>query len=247
MRHPIISKHRPVFRGLHILFAVAIGFSVSACGNKRTLAEPTYPMDYRERHPIALVNKDRSLDIFITSSNGLDMRQRRDLRDFANEYRHNAKSYITLKVPGDARKPLAPEVKNTLLAIWHVLASGGVRRGTVTVQYYQEQFGHPVSLPIRLSFVRLGAQVVSQCGLWPEDLEGGDSLNSLQNRPYWNLGCSSQQVLAAQVADPLDLVRGRQEGRIDTVKRMTGVEKLRKGQDPSTNFKAQSISTSDVQ
>lgn len=241
------SRRRYFFWSLHILIAAAIVVSTSACNNRRKELVSAYPTDYRDRHPIALVNKDRSIDIFITSANGLDARQKRDLRDFANDYRRSAKSSITLKVPADPKKPLSFEMKNTLRTLWQTLASAGVQRGTVRVQYYQDQSGYPVSLPIRLSFTKLGAQVVSQCGQWPGDLAGGDSLEGWENRPYWNHGCSSQQILAAQVADPLDLVRGRQEERIDTVKRMTGVEKLRKGQDPSTQYNVQSKTTTDVQ
>lgn len=242
-----IIKRRHFFQSLHILLAAVIVISASACNNRRKELTSAYPADYRDRHPIALVDKDRSIDIFITSATGLDVRQKRDLRDFANDYRRGAKSSITLKVPADPKKPLPFEVKNTLRALWQTLASAGVQRGTVRVQYYRDQSGYPVSLPIRLSFTKLGAQVVSECGQWPTDIAGGDSLESWENRPYWNLGCSSQQILAAQVADPLDLVRGRQEERIDTVKRMTGVEKLRKGQDPSTQYRVQSTTTTNVQ
>jgi type IV pilus biogenesis protein CpaD/CtpE len=41
-------------------------------------------------------------------------------------------------------------------------------------------------------------------------------------RPYWNLGCAMQSNVASQIADPVDLVRGRQEGRIDTASRSRG-------------------------
>ena len=42
------------------------------------------------------------------------------------------------------------------------------------------------------------------------------------------------------MADPVDLARGRSEGRIDTIRRAANIDKLRQGQDPSTDYKAQS-------
>ena len=39
---------------------------------------------------------------------------------------------------------------------------------------------------------------------------------------YWNLGCAMQSNVAAQVADPVDLVRGRTEGRLDPIRRAQG-------------------------
>jgi pilus assembly protein CpaD len=81
------------------------------------------------------------------------------------------------------------------------------------------------------------AKVTSQCGLWPRDLGVSDPGYSLSNEPSWNLGCATQANVAAQVADPIDLVRGRPEGRIDTVRRTQDIGKLREGKDPSTQWR----------
>jgi pilus assembly protein CpaD len=64
------------------------------------------------------------------------------------------------------------------------------------------------------------AKVGGRCGLWPQDLGVSDPKFNAGNDPYWNLGCAMQSNVASQVADPLDLVRGRSEGRVDTVRRM---------------------------
>ncbi len=49
--------------------------------------------------------------------------------------------------------------------------------------------------------------------------------------------CATQSNIASQVADPVDLVRGRPEGRIDTVRRTRDIGELRQGKDPSTEWK----------
>jgi len=79
--------------------------------------------------------------------------------------------------------------------------------------------------------------VAIRCGTWPQDLGGSDFAFDNSNRPVWNFGCSTQTAVAAQVADPVDLVRGRQEGRIDAVKRIRDVGQLRDGKDPSTQWR----------
>ena len=95
-----------------------------------------------------------------------------------------------------------------------------------------------MAAPIRLSFARLKAEVPHECGQWPDDLGITNNIKSrVENRNYWNFGCAYQANLAAQVADPVDLVRARQEGRIDTVKRMGAIDKIRQGKDPSTEYR----------
>jgi pilus assembly protein CpaD len=43
--------------------------------------------------------------------------------------------------------------------------------------------------------------------------------------------------MAAQVADPVDLVRGRTESAPDTIQRTKKIEAIRQGQDPSTQYR----------
>ncbi|MBL7309728.1 pilus assembly protein CpaD, partial [Escherichia coli] len=75
------------------------------------------------------------------------------------------------------------------------------------------------------------------CGLWPQDLGARGFASDYTTQPSWNLGCAMQSNVAAQVADPIDLVRGRPEGRIDTVKRVRDIGQLRDGKDPSTTWR----------
>jgi pilus assembly protein CpaD len=94
-----------------------------------------------------------------------------------------------------------------------------------------------VAAPVRLSFQRMQAKVADQCGLWPQDVGTSSFASDYSNRPSWNLGCAMQANVAAQVADPVDLVRGRPEGRIDSVKRVRDIGQLRDGKDPSTAWR----------
>ena len=54
------------------------------------------------------------------------------------------------------------------------------------------------------------------------------------NKPAWNHGCANQRNLAAQVANPADLVQPRGEGPVLASRRNTVTEKYRKGEPTQT-------------
>ena len=87
-----------------------------------------------------------------------------------------------------------------------------------------------------MSFAELAARVPHSCGRWPKDLVGLEHERGIENEQYWNFGCAYQQNIAAQIADPIDLVRPHVEDRIDVVKRSNEITKLRQGQDPATTY-----------
>jgi pilus assembly protein CpaD len=95
---------------------------------------------------------------------------------------------------------------------------------------------HQDAAPIRLSFRALRAQVANKCGEWPTDLASAGSLESWENRPYWDYGCSYQNMLAQQVADPRDFVAPRAEAPVDVEMRLRGIKAVRSGGDPTTGW-----------
>jgi pilus assembly protein CpaD len=219
----------PSRRLLRLSAAGVIALAASACAGSRQYADVTgsLPTDVRDRHPIILSEAPRSIDIY-ASARGLDLRQAEDLRAFAAEYRSQGRSRIIMETPSHGGAG-AGHVRAAL-------ASAGVPAAAIVSRSYPVE-GHLHAAPVRLSFASLQARVPHACGAWPEDTGLSQPGFSASNRPYWNLGCASQTALAAQVADPLDLVRGRQEGRIDTQKRIGALEKLRQGADPTTNWR----------
>jgi len=114
------------------------------------------------------------------------------------------------------------------------LFRAGARGRTIVAPYPAGP--NPVA-PVRVSFVGLKASVADQCGQWPRDLAiGSGAVEDWSNKPYWNFGCAYQTALAAQVADPRDLVAPQGETPTDTLMRTRAIESLRKGQDPGTNW-----------
>ncbi|WP_375461753.1 CpaD family pilus assembly protein [uncultured Enterovirga sp.] len=231
--HPIASTSR--FRSLSLALLAATLPALAGCQTRQEITGSLYPSDFRDRHPIMLTDGSRVLDVFVEGSRGLVARGRQDVSDYMAEYRRYGSGVMIAQVPtGHGTNP------NTREALQQIRQSAG---GRLSVQSY-----HPndpaVASPIRLTFRRLQAKVASKCGLWPDDLGVSDGERSAKNEQYWNFGCAHQANFASQVADPVDLVRGRHETPPDTGRRMYNFGQIRQGQDPSTNWKQQQMSVS---
>ena len=229
-----MSRSSPRRIGPALAAAAALGGLVGACSPDRIVTGSVYPRDFRERHPIVLTDAPRSLDVFVTRTHGLDGRQYQDVRMFADAFRRSGQSGIAMQVPAGTRNDIG--VQQTFAAVRAALAEGGVPGVAIAASRYAPA-DPTVASPIRLSFVSMQAKVASKCGLWPQDLGSSDLRSSANNTPYWNLGCALQNNVAAQVAEPVDLVRGRAEGLGDTIRRTKGIQDLRQGKDPSTDYR----------
>ena len=208
--------------------------TLAACAADRVVTGSTPALTYQQRHPIVLAEGAHKLDVFVTGQAGLDGRQRDDIRSFAAEYRRTGQGAILAQVPAGTRNDAAAH--HTMARIADLLGDGGLPAGYVAVTTYPvaDPF---VAAPVRLTFTRLTAKVTSPCGTWPRDLGVSDVRQSASNDTYWNLGCAMQSNVAAQVADPVDLVRGRTEGRPDSIRRGKVIEAIREGKDPSTQYR----------
>jgi len=219
-------------RARRIAALALLALPLGACAADRSVTGATYPRDYRERHPIVLSDAPRTLDVFMTGGAALDPRQHADIREFALEYRRSGKGPIAMQVPAGPGGQ-APRLAD---AVRRVLAESGLAGAPVDASTY-EPSGPALASPVRLSFLRLKAKVASKCGLWPQDLGVSDHGFNNRNETYWNYGCAMQTNVAAQIADPVDLVRGRTETPPDTQRRAKNIENIRQGRDPSTQYR----------
>ncbi len=227
------TRSMPLSRPFAALLLAALLPVLGACQTGGEVTGSLYPQDYRDRHPIVLKDGARVLDVFVGGPSGLVAREREDVTNFLAEYRRYGNGPLIVQVPAGAGTN--PSTQHALATI---RAAAG---GRAAIRSYEP--GDPtVASPIRLSFRKLEAKVTSQCGLWPQDLGVGDSSFSSRNEQYWNFGCAYQANLASQVADPVDLVRGRAETPPDTGRRMYNFGQSRQGQDPSTQYKQQDSS-----
>lgn len=226
-----LSRRIPAMAALGVLAAL-----LSACQGDRATTGSIYPTDYRARHPIVLADGSRTLDIFVTGTGHLDPRQAADLDAFLLEYRRYGRGGLGVDLPRGVAPGLGAGVERTAAAIRRFAAENGVPPREMAFSGYN--VANPgLASPIRLGFRRMEAHVADACGLWPQDLGAGSPAANFRNEPAWNLGCATQANVAAQVADPVDLVRGRPEGRIDTIRRVKDIGQLRDGKDPSTAWR----------
>ena len=189
--------------------------------------------DYHNRHPIVLTDSPTTLDVFPTGSGALDASSAADVRAFAARYAKYGVSRIVILTPSSG----GPKMRAGVDAIRHTLASAGLS-GRIGLGSYP--VADPLlAAPIKLNFVALKAEAPPHCGQWPEDLASGSSLETWKNQTYWNYGCATQSMLAAQVDDPRDFVRAGALDPSDVQMRLRAIGQVRNGADPGTAWKIQ--------
>jgi pilus assembly protein CpaD len=197
----------------------------SGCVTDYASSDPVFPGDFQARHPIALASAPTNVDVYPVGGR-LDARAVADLRAFADRYRRFGSGEILILTPSRGSDA------NAVREIRRTLSSAGLR-GRAALASYAPSWRDSAP-PIHVSFLGLKAEVQTPCGLWPEDLASGSSLEGWKNEPYANFGCASQSVLAAEVDDPRDFVQARTLGPSDVVMRTRAIESVRNGQDPGT-------------
>ncbi|HZZ63186.1 MAG TPA: CpaD family pilus assembly protein [Roseiarcus sp.] len=215
--------------------AVSLGFLAVACclqpgcTTDYASSDPAFPGDFQARHPIALASAPTRMDVYPIVG-ALDARTVANLRVFAQRYREFGSGEVVILTPGrrdfDAR---------AVGEIRRILASAGLR-GRVAIGSYAPSDPNGAA-PIQVAFMGLKAEVRTPCGLWPQDLASGSSVEGWKNEPYYNFGCATQSVIAAQVDDPRDFVQPRALGPSDVAMRTRAIEDVRNGQDPGTDWK----------
>lgn len=225
--------------------ALLAGLVAPLCGcgtTDRILPPSITPDDYHARHPIVIAQAKTSIDVFPSMGQGrLDRHTAKQILAFAQQYRETGHGPILVLLPRGARDGNYRALVGSVRA---ALAAGGAHSG-VEVSTYPVADPHLAS-PIRLSFVGVKAKVADQCGQWPSDLGPGSNVDGWENKTYWNFGCATQQMIAAQTSDPRDLVEPRGEEPADTLSRSRGIESIRKGTDPATTWQVKNSSIGPV-
>jgi len=207
---------------------VGLAVALGACTHtEEAVTVAGYPNDYRQRHPIAIQEADRSIVIFVGHARGgLSASQRADVIGLAQVWLREGTGAINADVPVDT--PNARAAADSFREIQSLLAAAGVPpRGIIVRRYHPEDPRQMAA--IRLNYPKISA-VAGPCGLWPEDI--GPSIKNpsyTENKSYYNFGCAYQRNMAAMVDNPADLVQPRPETPTYTTQRTTAFEKYRKG------------------
>lgn len=209
---------------------VAFAALLAGCNAHRETTS-SIPPDYRQRHPIAVKEGTRTVELFIGNRRGsLDPTQSAEVAAFAHTWRREATGGIVIEVPSGT--PNARAAADALGEVRAILSASGVPAQAVEARAYRPK--SPARLAtLRLNYPKMVAEA-GPCGLWPDDL--GPSLNrgTFQNDGYWNFGCAHQRNIAAMAANPADLVQPREEAAIFAARRSTVLEKYRKGESTAT-------------
>ena len=225
---------------------VGIAVALGACKHVEEVSPTAIaPDDYRQRHPIAITEADRSIVVFVGNGRGgLTASQRVDVMALAQTWMHDGTGAISIDMP--VGTPNARAATDSLREIQAVFAAAGVPPRAVNVrQYHPENPRHMAA--IRLNYPRITA-TAGPCGLWPEDIGAGYKNKSYyDNKQYYNFGCATQRNLAAMIDNPADLEQPRPETPAYTARRSIAFERYRKGAPTTTSYpEADKAKLSDV-
>jgi pilus assembly protein CpaD len=217
----------------HALAFVSLAALLVGCKTTSNQGDVTgsVPSDYRQRHPIAVREAKQTLTVFIGDRRaGLTAAQRGEVGALAPAWRREATGGFVIEVPfGTSNERAAMGAAREIRA---VLASAGVPHHSIEVRPYRTD--DPARLgTLRVNYPRMKAET-GPCGLWPDDIGPTASPLHAANKPHWNHGCANQRNIAAQVADPADLVQPRAETPAFASRRATAIDKYRKGEPTQT-------------
>jgi pilus assembly protein CpaD len=217
------------------LLVLGVGLAAAGCQHKPAItgiADPA-PADYRQRHPIAIKEGERTVEVFIGRGRGsLTPAQRADVAAFAHAWRRESTGGIIIDLPAGTENARA--ARDALPEVRSILAASGVPADTIATRPYQPSDPR-ILANLRLNYPKMTASA-GPCGFWPNDLGPSFDRTYNENQPYWNLGCATQRNLAAMVENPADLVQPRGDTPAYAGRRSTVLDKYRKGEGTATLY-----------
>ena len=209
------SASRSLTRTASIFMLTAASLAAAGCtsttGTSDVDVVDLREYDYRQRHPIMLSNEPEVMDMRVGMRGpALSPDIEAAVRQYVGEYQADGTGSITIQVPTGSANAVA--AASTGRAVHYALVRAGVPRGQIDVAPY-EVGDHSKVATLRISYLRVKA-VVPTCGLFPTASD-----TNFENKDTFNLGCVSQQNLAAMVENPADLVRPRPLGPANGARR----------------------------
>lgn len=229
-----MTKH-PVTLILKASLVGAALLTLSACATGGEPAAPTAisrtdTEQWRDR-----IKVDGQADeiLLATHLSGVSANQDQALRALVDRWLSAEARQITVSAPVGGDDPaaagrMAGDIRQRLLLL-------GAPAARVQVVGYDAQ--GQIGAPVRVSFDYYVAEAL-KCGQSWENLTA-----TRKNEAYDNFGCAMAANLAAQVANPEDLIRPRNSTPIDAGRRDTVLGKYRKGEITSSARDEQAVGT----
>lgn len=201
-----------------IMFAMsAVLLSGCAAMKRDHVIVGSVPEDYRTNHPIVIGEKQENVDIAVAADGYRLTKGQRELVDgLLYRYDPSAKAPVVIMVPLGAANSAA--AASMAIELSDFIRTGVT--GDVSINHYSVPSGS-ISAPVRVRYFNVRA-MTNKCGRWPDDLT-----QTSENKHYANFGCSYQNNLAAQVANPNDLVGPRRPSEVDAEKRGVVIDDYR--------------------
>ncbi|RUX27437.1 pilus assembly protein CpaD [Mesorhizobium sp. M7A.F.Ca.US.011.01.1.1] len=204
------DRSRVCRRAVPVL-AVAVAALLAGCAQRDSITVGAIPDDYRTNHPIVIAEKNQKIDLPVGAGDrGMTGSQRDTLLGFLDGYDRSAAPTLTIQVPSGSANEVAATAAARDFA--RLAIASGVKRNRLVVTSYQAASSE-ISSPVRVAYVAVRAQT-DKCGRWPADL-----VDTSENKHYADFGCSYQNNLAAQMANPADLLGPRKPSTIDAENR----------------------------
>ena len=213
-----VGRSRICRRAAPVL-AVAVAALLAGCAQRDSITVGAIPDDYRTNHPIVIAEKNLKIDLPVGAGDrGMTGSQRDTLLGFLDGYDKSAAPTLTIQVPSGSANEVAATAAARDFA--RVAVASGVKRNRIVLTSYQAASSE-ISSPVRVAYVAVRAQT-DKCGRWPNDL-----VDTAENKHYADFGCSYQNNLAAQMANPADLLGPRKPSTIDAENRGTVIDVYR--------------------
>jgi pilus assembly protein CpaD len=199
--------------------AAALALLTAGCATHDSVKVGSIPDDYRTNHPIVIGERDKTIDLPVGAADrGMTRLHKVAVDGFIADYDRKAAPVVGIMVPhGSGNQAAASAVAADIVTR---LRRSGVPEGRILHQPYDAaRYGD--AAPIRLSFAEMRAST-GPCGRWPADM-----MQNSENKHWANFGCSYQNNLAAQIANPADLLGPRQPGDIDAQNRSNAIDQYR--------------------
>jgi pilus assembly protein CpaD len=177
------------------------------------------PLTPTEQFPLKAVRTPEEIRLAAHPA-GLSGAQREALADLADRWLQEGGGPVTIRVPDAGVDPRAADL--TSGQAMALLSAMGVPDDNIRRIHY-DAAGEGVA-PIIVAYNTYEA-VVPRCGT-----KWGNLSTNAKNKPYDNFGCAISANIAAQIADPADIVGPRAQDPADAGRRTTVIEKYRQGQ-----------------
>jgi pilus assembly protein CpaD len=224
--HPFSTRMVPQLAAAGLVLTLLAGCAASSAGPETAVAPRTASEQWNDR---VFVDSRPDEVLLVLHAEGLSVSQSQALDSLLARWLAAEAREIVVSAPrgganGEVAGRMAVAARQRLVAM-------GAPAASVRVMGY-DAGGGPTA-PLKVGFLRYTAHV-PQCGGW-ENVTG-----TRDNKAYENFGCAVTANMAAQVANPEDLLSPRPESPIDSGRRATVLDKYRKGEVTSSAKDAQS-------